>query len=85
VGLLVIITIGIVIVGLGLLILALMRRAQRVVPDVTDRRPAGRKRVVAVDDQGSPIAASPDDEAATPRDAAAFEAVLKEELDDLGR
>ena len=80
----VIIVTVLLVLGLGLLILFLMRRSQRVVPDVADRAAAHREGVVAVDGQGRPVTASQADDA-EPQDDAAFEGVLKEELEDLGR
>lgn len=80
-----IIVVVLLVLGLGLLILFLMRRSQRVVPDVADRDAAHRDRVVAIDDQGRPVTASQADDDSAPRDDAAFEEVLKEELEDRGR
>ena len=79
----VIIVVVLIVLGLGLLILALLRRSQSVVPDVADREAARRDRVVAIDDQGRPVTESQADDDTPPRDAAAFEDVLKEQLDDL--
>ena len=82
-GLAVIIIVTVVIVlGLGMLILTLMRRSQKVVPDAA-RKAATGGRAVAVDDAGKPVVESPADDEA-PRDGAAFEAVLREELEDQG-
>lgn len=69
-------------VGLGVLIFLLYRRSQTVVPDVTDREAAKRDRVVAVDDTGQPVLESEEGGAGAPRDTAAFESVLHEELDE---
>ena len=80
-----IIVIVLLVLGLGLLILFLMRRSQKVVPDVADHDAAQRDRVVAIDDQGRPVTASQAGDDAAPRDDEAFEDVLKEELEDLGR
>jgi len=74
----------VLVVGLGLLIFNLMRRSQGVVSDLADKRSSDGDRVVAVDDQGRPVTASQVDDDAEPRDDAAFEAVLKDELKDLG-
>jgi hypothetical protein len=76
---------AILVLGFGLLIFFLMRRSQRVVPDVAEREAAQRDRAVAVDDQGQAIAESQEAGDEAPRDDDAFEAVLHEELDDLGR
>ena len=78
-----IIVVVLLVLGLGLLIVFLMRRSQKVVPDVADHDVAHR--VVAIDDQGRPVTASQADDDPAPRDDAAFEGVLKEELEDLGR
>jgi hypothetical protein len=68
--------------GLGLLIFWLYRRSQTVVPDVADREAAKRDRVVAVDDAGRPVLESEEGDAEAPRDSAAFESVLHEEIDE---
>jgi hypothetical protein len=81
----VIIVTAVLVLGLGLLILTLMRRTQRVVPDVADREAARRDQVVAVDDQGVPVTESQADDDVAPRDDAAFEGVLEEQLEDLRR
>ena len=75
----------VLVLGFGLLIFFLMRRSQKVVPDAAGRHAAQRDRAVAVDDHGRPITESQADDDAAPRDDAAFEGVLKEELKDLGR
>jgi hypothetical protein len=82
----VLIIMGVVlIVGLGILVVAAMRRSQGVVPDMADRQGAGRDRVVAVDDEGRPVTESQaGEDVVEPRDVAAFEDVLKDELKDLG-
>ena len=72
------------VLGVGYLIFVLMRKSQTVVPKVTDEDAASRDLVVGVDEQGREIAAS-QEAPSEPRDDAAFENVLKEELDDLGR
>jgi hypothetical protein len=80
----VIVAVVALVLALGILILFLMRRSQRAVPDLTDRHAARRDAVVAVDDDGGGVVAS--QEGDTPaRDDAAFEEVLKDELKDLGR
>jgi beta-lactam-binding protein with PASTA domain len=85
VGLAVIIVVTVVLVlALGLLIFTLMRKSQKVVPHVADDRAADRDRVVATDDEGRPVTESQEEDDA-PRDDVAFESVLKDELEDLGR
>jgi hypothetical protein len=70
--------------GLGyLIIFSLMKRSQKVVPDIADERAAGADRVVAVDDQGQPVTESRDVSPGPARDATAFEQVLDESLEDL--
>jgi len=77
---------GVLVIGLGVLILWLMRRSPSVVPDVADRHAARHERAVAVDDEGRPVtAAEAGDDAVEGRDTAAFEDVLRDELDDLRR
>jgi hypothetical protein len=84
------VTLGVIIVvavllvlGFGVLIFWLMRRSQKVVPDVADGQAAKHDHVVAVDEQGRQVTDS--QEPATPaRDDAAFENVLKDEIHDLG-
>lgn len=71
------------VIGLGVLIFSLMRRSQDVVPDTADRQAAETDRVVAVDDQGSPVLESSDAPSGATRDASAFESILDEELDEL--
>ena len=72
------------VLGVGLLIFFLMRRSQTVVPDVADREASRHERVVALDDDGRPVTESQEEDPAS-RDGGAFESVLKEELEDLGR
>ncbi len=72
------------VLGVGYLIFRLMRRAQTVVPQVTDEDAASRDHVVGVDDQGREIMASQEAPAAA-RDAGAFEDLLKDEIRDQGR
>ena len=74
----------VLVLGVGLLIVTLMRRSQTVVPYVADRQASGHERVVAVDEQGRDVTEALED-GGPPRDDAAFESVLKDELDDLGR
>ena len=83
-------TLGVIIVvavllvlGVGLLVFWLMRRSQTVVPQVTDEDAASRDKVVGVDEQGRAIAASQEAPPA-PRDDAAFESLLQDEIHDLG-
>lgn len=52
-------------------------------PDVADEYAARTGRVVAVDDQGHPVTEAEDGSPEPPRDAAGFEKVLDESLDDL--
>lgn len=82
----VLIIVGVVLIlGLGILVVAATRRSQGVVPDMADRKGAARDRVVAADDQGRPVMESQEGgDDAEPRDVAAFENVLKDELKDLG-
>ena len=72
-----------VVVGLGVLIFRLQRRAQTVVPHVTDREAAHGDRVVAVDESGRAVTESEDVPAGPGRDAAGFERVLSESLEEL--
>ena len=83
IAVIVVITLALVL-GLGLLIFSLMRRSQEVVPRIADDA-AHRDRVVAVDDEGRPVTESEEGGETAPRDDAAFDAALKEELKDLGR
>ena len=84
-------TLGVIIIvavllvlGFGVLIFWLMRRSQKVVPDVADEQAAKHDHVVAVDEQGRQIMDS--QEPVTPaRDDAAFDNVLRDEIQDLGR
>ena len=83
-------TLGVIIVvavllvlGVGLLIFWLMRKSQTVVPQVTDEDAASRDKVVGVDERGREIAASQEAPPA-PRDDAAFESLLQDEIQDLG-
>jgi flagellar biogenesis protein FliO len=72
------------VLGVGYLIYALMRKSQTVVPQITDEDAASRDHVVEIDDQGREIMAS--QEAPGPaRDAGAFEDLLKDEIREQGR
>ena len=71
------------VIGLGWFIFVLMKRSQTIVPDVTDERAARTDRVVAMDDQGQPVTESQDVPPEPQHDAAGFEKVLGESLDDL--
>ena len=72
------------VIGLGWFIVSrLMKGSQTVVPDVTDERAARTDRVVAMDDQGQPVTESQDVPPEPQHDAAGFEKVLGESLDDL--
>jgi len=74
----------VLVIGLGyLIVFSLMKRSQTIVPDVSDEHAARTDRVVAVDDQGRPVTESQDVPPEPPRDAAGFERVLDESLDDL--
>lgn len=74
-----------VVVGLGLLIFRLQRRAQDAVPRVADAHTARRDRVVAVEADGSAVTESEDVPDRPQRDPAGFDKVLSEELDALHR
>ena len=84
IAVIVVITLALVL-GLGLLIFSLMRRSQEAVPRIADGDAAHHDRVVAVDDEGRPVTESEAGDEPAPRDDAAFDAALKEELKDLGR
>jgi hypothetical protein len=73
----------VLVLGLGLLIFKLLRRNQKVVPDMADQQAARRDQAVAVDEQGQPVMESQEADDAVPRDDAAFEGVLDEQLKDL--
>ena len=72
------------VLGFGLLIFWLMRRSQVEVPDVADAHAARRPQVVGTDEHGGAITDADEPEAA-PRDDAAFESILRDEIHDLGR
>jgi hypothetical protein len=74
----------VLVAALGIVAFKLIRRSPDVVPDVVDGAAAHRDRVVAVDDDGRPIMESEAGDDAEPRDAGAFEDVLKDQLKDLG-
>ena len=74
----------VVVLVLGLLIVSLLRRAQKVVPDVADKGRDRGDEVVATDEQGEPVLAS-QEPAVAARDDDAFEGVLHDELEHLGR
>ena len=79
----VIIVVLLAVLGFGYLIFRLMRRSQETVPQVTDRDDAKHDLVVGTDEQGRQIRAS--EEAPEPaRDTASFDALLKDEIHDLG-
>ncbi len=71
------------VLGVGYLIFRLMRRTQTVVPQVSDEDAASRDQVVGADEQGHDIMASQEAPEA-PRDGAAFESLLQDEIHDLG-
>ena len=73
----------VLVIGVGWFIFVLMKRSQTIVPDVTDERAARTDRVVAMDDQGQPVTESQDVPPESQHDAAGFEKVLGESLDDL--
>jgi flagellar basal body-associated protein FliL len=72
------------VLGVGLLILWLMRRSQSEVPDYADARAAQHPQVVGVDQQGREITESQEPAAQT-RDAGSFESLLTDEIHDQGR
>jgi flagellar basal body-associated protein FliL len=71
------------VLGFGLLIFWLMRRSQDEVPDIADAHAARHPQVVGTDERGRAITDADEPEAA-PRDAGAFEGLLKDEIHDLG-
>lgn len=80
----IVIVIIVIVVLAGLLVYNLVRSGQQVVPGIVDRQAAHYDRVVGTDAGGNAVTESqePPEE---PRDDGPFEAVLKDELDDLGR
>jgi hypothetical protein len=83
VAILVVAALVIVIGGGYLIVFRLMKGGQTVIPDVSDERAARTDRVVAVDDEGRPVTEAEDGPPEPSRDAAGFEKVLGESLDDL--
>ena len=74
----------VLVIGLGwFIVFRLMKGSQKVVPEAVDAHAARADRVVAVDDQGKPVSEADDGLPDPPRDAAGFESVLHESLDDL--
>ncbi len=73
------------VVGLGLLIVSLQGRARKAVPRAADRLATDRDRVVGTGESGQPVTESQLAGEAQPRNASAFEEVLKDELDELQR
>jgi hypothetical protein len=72
------------VLGVGLLIFKLMKRAQTAVPSLADpSRPTG-ERVVGRDEQGAAVTEAQEPPQA-PRDAASFERLLQDEIHDQGR
>ena len=71
------------VLGVGLLILSLMRKSQQIVPRVADEDRTGKDNVVGVDDQGGEVRES-QEPPSPPRDQSAFEGLLKDEIHDLG-
>lgn len=72
------------VLGVGLLILTLMRKSRQAVPHVTDEDIASRDNEVGVDEQGHEVTESQEPPAQA-RDAGAFEGLLKDEIHDQGR
>jgi hypothetical protein len=70
------------VLGVGYLIFALMRKSQKVVPEMADPKHTA-ERVVGVDEQGAAIAEAQEPTAAA-RDEGAFESLLQDEIRDLG-
>ncbi len=83
VGVMIIVAV-LLVLGVGLLVFWLMRRSQTVVPNVTDEDAASRDNVVGVDEKGHQITEA-QEPASPPRDAAAFESLLKDEIHEQGR
>ena len=84
-------TLGVIIIiavllvlGVGYLIFCLMRRSQTAVPQVTNEDVASRDNVVGVDEHGREIMASQEAPEA-PRDGAAFESLLQDEIHERGQ
>ena len=81
-AILIIVTV-LLVLGLGLLILRLIRRSPNVVPGAVDGPAEHRDQVVAVDDLGRAVMASQEGAVAAPHDDAGFEDVLGDQLKDL--
>jgi hypothetical protein len=79
----VVIVVLLAVVGFGYLIFRMMRRSQETVPQVTGRNDAKRDLPVGTDEQGRDIRASQEAPEAV-RDDSGFEALLKDEIHDLG-
>ena len=79
----IIIVVLLAVLGFGYLIYRLMRRSQETVPQVTDRDDAKHDLVVGTDEQGRAIHAS-EDLREPARDDTSFDALLKDEIHDLG-
>jgi hypothetical protein len=74
----------VLVAGLGyLIVFRLMKGSRTAVPAVADERASRTDRVVAVDDQGHTVTESQDTPPEPQHDAAGFEKVLGESLDDL--
>jgi hypothetical protein len=80
----VIIVVVLAVLGFGYLIYRLMRGSQDEVPRFTDGEDAKRDPVVGTDAQGQEIRASQEPQEPA-RDEASFDALLKDEIHDLGR
>jgi hypothetical protein len=80
----VIIVVVLAVFGFGYLIYRLMRRSQEEVPQFSDSQDAKRDLVVGTDEQGQEIRASQEPQEPA-RDEASFDALLKDEIHDLGR
>ena len=80
----VIIVVVLAVLGFGYLIYRLMRRSQEEVPQFTDREDAKHDLVVGIGEQGQEIRASQEPQEPA-RDEASFDALLKDEIHDLGR
>ena len=79
-----IVVIVLVIAVVTFVVFSVMRRGQTAVTDLAERGAEG-DRVVAVDDEGRPVTAAQEGGEPAPHDDAAFEAVLRAELEELGR
>jgi hypothetical protein len=74
----------VLVLGVGLLILTLMRKSQQAVPHVADKDAARRDNVVGIDGQGREVTES-QEPPAQQRDAGAFEGLLRDEIQNQGR